>query len=357
MRILQLYRDLHWGGIQSHVRALCRGLADAGHEVVFAGPTPSLLADQLSGVGVDCVDLPMRGLLDARSHWRLARLLRGGGFDLVHSHARRATFYATRAGRRARVPVVATAHTTNAWKSFDRADAVIAISDAVRGGLVSHGVEEARIAVIHHGIPAVGPDVLAGRRERRRTLGLADDDVAVALSGRFIPDKGHDVLIAALQGLAGRLPGMKVFLIGADDGEYCERIRTMVSDSGLDETVRFVPFQSEVMSLLAAMDVAVVPSRREGLSLSLLEAASLGLGLIGSRVGGIPEVIEDGVTGLLFESGDAEGLARCLTRLVDDAALRARVGSAAGRLVEEDFATSVMLARTQAVYRGCLAQR
>lgn len=355
MRILQLYRDLHWGGIQSHVRTLCRELSATGHEVVFAGPRPSQLADQLVEAGVACVDLPMRGLMDVRSHWRLARLLRGGGFDIIHCHARRATFYATRAGRRAGVPVVATAHTTNAWKSFDRADAVIAISGAVREGLVSHGVEAARISVIHHGIPAADPAVLAGRGARRRALGLSDEDVAVALSGRFIADKGHDVLVAALKSLSGRLQQLKVFLIGADDGDYCARIRAMVSESGLDGTVTFIPFQSEVMSLLAAMDVAVVPSRREGLSLSLLEAASLGLALIGSRVGGIPEVIEDGETGLLFESGEAEGLALCLSRLADDAALRQRLGAAARGRIERQFSTRAMFGLTRAVYQECAA--
>lgn len=355
MRILQLYRDLHWGGIQSHVRTLCQELCAAGHEVVFAGPRPSVLADQLAEAGVECADLPMRGLLDVRSHWRLARLLRSRRFDLIHSHARRATFYATRAGLMTGVPVVATAHTTNAWKSFDRAHRVIAISDAVREGLVSHGVDAARITVVHHGIPAIDPGVLAARGERRQALGLTDDVVAVALSARFIPDKGHDLLVEAVRREANPLRGVKVFLIGADESDYCAHIRQMVASAGLDGMIALVPFQSDVLPLLAAMDVAVVPSRREGLSLSLLEAASLGLALIGSGVGGIPEVIADEVTGLLFEAEDAASLGQSLVRLVGDGDLRRRFGVAARRGIETRFSMESMLSRTQAVYGRCLS--
>lgn len=354
MRVLQIYRDLGWGGIQNHILTLSRSLIDTGVEVVFAGPSDSWLTSNLKALDVECLHLPIRGLYDLRSHVRLGRLIRAHGIDILHSHGRRATFYAANAGRLTSTPHVASAHSTNSWKSFSRPERVIAISRAVHEALAAHGVNSERLRTVYHGAFDLDRIASLNRIDRRKQLNLANTDIAIAMSGRFIKDKGHDLLLKAVHRLGKRGANTHVFLIGADNSEWCGQIHALIGSLGLADNIHFIPYQEDVLPWLVAMDIMVVPSRREGLSLSLLEAASCGLAIIGSEVGGIPEVIEDDVTGLLFEPEDVDGLERCLDALIHDQMRRQRLGIAANELIKERFSVTSMVKNTRSVYSEIL---
>jgi len=354
MRVLQIYRDLGWGGIQNHVLSLSQGLIDTGVEVVFAGPCDSWLTINLKALGVECLHLPIRGLYDLRSHIRLGRLIRAHGIDILHSHGRRATFYAANASRLTSTPHVASAHSTNSWKSFTRPGRVIAISNAVHEALVAHGVNSEQLRTVYHGAFDLDRMAPLSRNDRRKQLNLADTDIAIAMSGRFIRDKGHDLLIKAVHRLGKRAANTHLFLIGADKSQWCGQLHALIASLRLADNVRLIPYQEDVLPWLVAMDIMVVPSRREGLSLSLLEAASCGLAIIGSEVGGIPEVIDDDVTGLLFQSDDIDGLARCVDALTNDQERRRRLGNGAVLLVKKKFSVASMTRNTKSVYSEIL---
>lgn len=350
MRVLQIYRDLGWGGIQSHIRSLVNGLVKGGDQVIFAGPGKGWLFEELRSAGVECIDIPMRGLYDPRSHMRLIKLLSSPNIDLVHSHGRRATFYASFASRLTSTPHVATAHSTNTWKSFVYPKRVIAISNAIADNLKNHGVEPDRIRIVRHGIDNIPNLSQSERDEYRKRLHLNTGEVAIGLSGRFIKDKGHDLLLRSVCKLEKDTSHVKIFFLGADNSEFCQELRGMCEELGLSAMVDFIPYQKHILPFLMAMDILAIPSRREGLSLSLLEAASCGLAIVGSNVGGIPEVIEDGVTGLLFESDDVETLASRLDLLISNERLRYALGGKARRLVRNNLSIESMIESTKNVY-------
>jgi glycosyltransferase involved in cell wall biosynthesis len=169
----------------------------------------------------------------------------------------------------------------------------------------------------------------------RRELGLADGTAAVGLVARLDHwGKGHKEFFTALASLKDRYP-VQGLVIGG--GRRETEMRQLAVEMGLEERVRFLGQRDDVPDLLAALDIFVLPSHSEGVSLALLEAMAAGLPVIASRVGGLPEVVTDGDTGLLIPPQDPEALAAALARLLDEPAWAKKLGENARRQVEENF--------------------
>ncbi|MEA3276775.1 MAG: glycosyltransferase, partial [Pseudomonadota bacterium] len=301
--------------------------------------------------------LPMHGMFDLWSALRLAALVQDFRADLIHSHLTRGARYAGLVGTMTGVPVVATAHSTNAGKHFGGAGRIVAVSDAVRGFLVSRGYDRRRITVVRNGIPDIR--CATESRSLRRQLGLPDSRPLIGLVGRFIADKGQDVAIDAMARL--RHPA-HLALIGDDSTPWGREMRLHANSGTACERLHFLGFRDDLPERICELDLLIAPSRREALPLTLIEAAAAGVPAIASRIGGIPEVLMDGETGILVPPEDPVGLAGAIDSLMDDRALRSRLGAAARRRYENGFSLDAMLDATEEVYRQmqpsrCLAPR
>ncbi len=355
MKILYLLHSLTLGGAERHALTLMEGMRARGHRPVYAGQPGSWLSEAVQARGIDWHPLPMRGFFDLRSMGRLARLLRRARIDLVHGHLTRGAHYAAIGGRLAGRPSIATAHSTNAGKHFGGVDRIIAVSDAVRDFLLQRGYPSERITRIHNGVADTPPPDEQARGELRHRLGIPAGRIAVACVARFIPDKGQDI---ALRALAHRPdPRLHAYLIGDAATPWGRQMQELARRPGLDGRVHFLGQRDDLPHLLGAMDIVVLPSRREAISLALLEACSLGCAIVASRTGGIPEVIEHERNGLLCPTGDHEALAAALARLAADPALRARLGQAARATFLSRFSAQRMLDETERLYRRTLEAR
>jgi len=179
----------------------------------------------------------------------------------------------------------------------------------------------------------------------RRTLGLPPDALVVGTVGRLVWQKGHAHLLAAAGRLAGALPGARYLVVGA--GEEEQRLRAQAQQAGLGDRVVFAGYRQDIPALMAAMDIFVLPSRRENMPQALLEAMAMARPIVSTASIGVREVVEDGVTGFVVPLGDVDALADRLMALARDAELRERMGAGARARIRNGFTRDDMLMRVE----------
>jgi glycosyltransferase involved in cell wall biosynthesis len=302
----------------------------------------------------------------------LARVIRDGRFDIVHAHGFKAGLVARLAARRAgRVPAIVTVHnhvlyrdispftkwryvTVERWLARGgRTARLITVSEALREELVGeYGIDPALITTVHNGLdlaPLLADRDRVGARER---YGLPRDALVFGTAARFAPQKAMDVLVATAPAVLGAHPEACYLLAG--DGPLLDQAKEAARATGFAERILFPGFERDVPGLLAALDVYVSSALSEGLPLATIEAMAAGLPVASTRAGGTPEVVADGITGLLAEPGDASGLAGAMLRLADDADLRECFGAAGRERAVAEFTEERMIERTLAVFEEVL---
>lgn len=348
MKVIFVLHSHRAGGAERHLLQLMQGLAAQDVECIYAGPLDGWLGEQLQAAGFRCEHIPYHGRYDLLSLVRLVRLIRREKADLVHGHLTRGAFYAGWAARLAAVPNVATAHSTNAGKHFGRADRIIAVSDAVGRFLAGCGYPREILRTVHHGVPDYAAQPLPSRAALRASLQL-DDAPVLAMVARFLPAKGHDIALRALALLRERR--WTLVLAGALDTREAKQMQSLAEQLEIAARVHFVGHSDDVASIYGCADILLAPSRREALSLTLLEAAAFALPIVATDVGGIGEAVADGETGMLVPTENPAALAHAIGTLLDDAALRKSMGDAGRRRYEQLFSVATMAQATLAVYR------
>jgi glycosyltransferase involved in cell wall biosynthesis len=229
------------------------------------------------------------------------------------------------------------------------ADGFVAMSRAIRDELQAAGVDRERIAHIAHGVDTARyrPAGVVEKVSLRARLGLPAEAHIICYTGRLLRGKGLEVLVDAFARLAARNPRAHLLLVGSGEGQALSvesDLRLRVERGGLFARVSFAGRVDAVEDYLRASDVFAFPSIYEALGISLIEAAACGLPAVGSRTGGIVDVIQDGVSGLLVEPGDVDALAAALDRLLTDEVLREGMGQEAVKIasLRFDFASTVV---------------
>lgn len=357
LRIFHCDFRLSWAGGQNQLWLLAEGLARRGHRQWIVTRPASVLAERARAAGFQVLEHPYRGEVDPRGYWSLRRQLRRHAPDVVHTHDSHSLMPAAVAARlvRPRPAVVGhrrvdfpiRSHALSRWKYARGPDRLIAISENVRRVLLDGGLPEDQVALIPSGIDLQTPPPPAGPslRDRARAPEGAPLVLTIASLAGY---KDHPTLVAAAERLATREPMTRWVVCGG--GGLLDRMRGEVEDRGLSERVRYLGYVSGARGLLPQADVFCLSSKTEGLGTSVLDAMAAGVPIAATAGGGIPEMVEDGVTGLLAPVGDAAALAAAVDRLLDDRALARRLSEAA-RVRVRDFDVERTIARTEALYR------
>lgn len=342
MRIVHVLHSHGYGGAENHALMMMRGQRAAGHEVLFAGPLDSWIGRACAAEGIEAVHIGMHGLYDIISHWKLKHLVHRWHADVVHGHLIRGAMYAGSAGHRTHKPLaICTAHATTARTHMRRCAHIIAVSAAVRDNLIRAGYEPERISVVHNGVPDGPSDGSeAVRASLREELSIPDGVTAVVNAGRFIHDKGQDLLIAAL---AQTPKDVHLYLIGDPDTEFGRQVRQQPHDA---ERVHFLGYRKDVQRILPAFDIYALSSRREALPLSLVEAFAARLPVVATTVGGVPEIVLHERTGLQVPPDDAVALGQAIARLQGVPGLKQRLASLGRQHFEEHLTADRMVAQT-----------
>ena len=289
---------------------------------------------------------------------RLARYIRGNRIQIVHSYGFYPNVFAIPAARLAGAAIVASIRDTGdgltpvqrrIQKLICRmANCVLVNADAIRRTLIDQGYRPDNIVVIRNGIHLPPVRERANGVELRHTLGLPQSARIVLVFSRLNQLKGVDYFLDAAVLVSKRFAD--VCFVVAGDGAHRKALEERAAGLGLGNRILFTGFRTDIADLLAEAAVAVLPSLSEGLSNSLLESMASGVPAIATRVGGNPEVIEDGVTGLLVPPRDAGGLADAMCRLLSDRDLAARFGEAGRRRVAEHFSVDRTVFETERLY-------
>ncbi|HVM96209.1 MAG TPA: glycosyltransferase [Candidatus Acidoferrales bacterium] len=299
---------------------------------------------------------------------RLARWIDRHDVDLVQSFLYRANTLAPLAarlsrrrplvvaGQRSLYPLGGRRAAVAARWTWGFADRVIAVSNAVRDELIrTDGLPLGRIDVVENGVDTRYFHPPRGDSVARERFGIPRDAVVVSGVGRLSPEKGFDRLVEALS--IARARGLPLHLLLAGDGPHRPQLEDQVRALGLAADVTFLGMLRDLLPLYAATDILALPSLEEGLPNALLEAMSSEIAVVASRVGGVPEVVEDGVNGLLVTPGDSAGLAEAVIRLAADPTLRHRLGNQARTCTSQRFDIGSMVERHACIYRNLLTQR
>ncbi len=303
LRIAQYITPSQIGGAEVHVAALSERLRARGHQVTVICPRGRPLVGELVARGLTVRTPRTVGKLDPVTLARLVGWLREDGAQVIHTHLSTASLLGSMAARVRGIPSVATVHGLNTRTCFNWAHAIIAVSNAVKQHLVAQGMGGDRITVVHNGVDLRAMSHPDESRAVRDRWGIAAGAPVLITVGRLTPKKGHRDLLEALAKLTrgARWADVRLLVVGA--GALLPALRREAERLALSERVIFAGFQRDVLPFLQAADVCVLPSIQEGLSLSALEAMALAKPVVACRVGGTPEVVVDGETGVLFSDG------------------------------------------------------
>lgn len=344
LRVLHLDSGSTWRGGQRQALLLALGLREMGHDPFLIGSPGSPLVDRARALGLPAASIPMAADWDVRAARRIRARMRAWSIDLVHAHDARSHALAIIALlRNSVVPLVVTRRVAFQPRSVKlkygpRVARFIAVSNAVRNAMIAGGVDRSRITVVHSGIsmPAeINP------RNWREELGWPRESVIAGVVGAMTAEKGLDALTEIARAIpADAKERTRILLLGGE-------ARGPQSIGGIEGYS--AGFVTEIENAIAGLDLLFHPSRNEGLGTSIIDAMALGVPPLAFDVGGIPEVIEDGVNGLLARSGDAAGFAIHAAKLIQDQELRRKLGDAA-RERAKTFDAAEMTKGTEAVY-------
>ena len=384
VRIMRVIARLNMGGPALHVSYLAAGLERRGYHTTLVSGTlargESSMAFVAEGLGVEVVPLPELGreislLRDVVAAYKLSKLIRRDRPQILHTHTAKAgtigRLAALLAGDARPAVVVHTFHGHVLRGYFDPArtqlfrllekglarlsTALVAVSPEVRDELVGMGVAPtSKFVVIRLGIELETRvhDVAALRGESRRSLGVAEDRFLVGWVGRMTAVKRTDDVLLGVAKL--RELGVDAVLAMVGDGPDRDGCEARARELGIARHCLFLGYQEEVAPYYAAFDAVVLPSANEGTPVSVIESLAAACPVVATRVGGVPDVVAEGVDGFLVETGDTDALAERLSRLARNPELRRRMGEAGRDRIVSRYAVDRLVGDVDELYRSLL---
>jgi glycosyltransferase involved in cell wall biosynthesis len=352
-----------WRGGQNQALLTVLGLRSQGHRAVLVCHPEGELRRRASEGG-DVIALAPRTEMDFSAAWRLSRMIREARPDVVHAHDPHGVAMASIAlslGRFAPSPLFVASRRVDfrfkrnafsRWK-YRQVDAFLCASAAIRQLIVADGVDPSRALTVHEGIDIEHVDA-AAPADVHALFWLPHDAPTVGNIGALVPHKGQRYLIEAALTVVQRLPDVRFLIFG--EGELRQTLEQMVKKLRLERHVLLVGFRPDVLSLLKSLDVFVMSSVTEGLGTSVLDAMACRKPVIGTKAGGIPEMVVEGETGLLVPARDPDALATAILALLEQPARRNAFGRAGRERVEQRFSVDRMVAETLVAY-GRLADK
>jgi glycosyltransferase involved in cell wall biosynthesis len=346
-----------WRGGQNQVLLTVNGLREIGHRAALVAHPDGELRRR-AAEGLELIPLAPRTEMDLSAAWRLARLLKRLRPAVVHAHDAHGVAMASLAlslGGSAQSPVLVASrrvdfhlrkNSFSRWK-HRQVDCFICASEAIRQMLVADGVPSERTTTVHEGIDIehvrAAPPVNV-----HEVFWLPHNAPVVGNIAALVPHKGQRHLIEAAHLVVQRMPDVRFLILG--EGELREMLERQVREYRLEKHVFLPGFRTDVLGCLKSFDLFAMSSVTEGLGTALLDAMACGKAIVATRTGGIPEVVDDGVTGRLVAPRDHAAMAQAILQLLEEDAVRQRMGDAGRARVEARFTVERMVAGTAAVY-------
>ncbi len=371
MRVLHIGNEMLWRGGENQIRLLIEGLKNTASDVsnYLAYPAKSAAIEKFNAilpVG-HVLRLPSRSGYDPRNAWRLVNFCRDNKIELINSHSSAGMSLALATKRRLPgIKLVAHRRVDIAIREnfFSRRkyaspliDRFVCISNAIADVLKAGNVDAEKVRVVRSAVDE-SPYFNKSKDEMKRLIStkyqISRDTIWIGHAAALTWQKGFRELIQACEILKNKEVRFQCLVAG--DGPFATEMRAMINSKGLSGRVHLLGHISNVSEFLLALDILAVPSHFEGLGTILLEGAFAGCALVGTRVGGIPEIIKDGETGLLVEKEQAGGLSAALQKVATDTNLRSALANSAKSYVRSQFSIRAMVEGNLKVYRELIGK-
>jgi glycosyltransferase involved in cell wall biosynthesis len=368
-RVLQLIDGLNIGGAEMALLDLAEGLRAHGYRVHIGYSSPGPLEKDFRERNFEITRLPRLARVDPLLFNNIYRLIRRFRPQIVHTHLFKSDFHGRIAARLAGVPiVVSTLHSTDRWarkfpfgrlygRTARSADRLIAVSDDLSRFHQQHShIPAKKFVIIENGVALKKYAFSQPTRNRlRQFFHIGTEEILFGIIGRLTPPKDHETFLQAAALIQKEIPQARFLIVG--DGALRPKLTQRAAELGLQKTLQFSGFRSDIPEILSALDVLVFSSQWEGLPLTLLEGMAAARPIVATAVGGIPAVTDNGKTAVLVPPRNPAGLARACIELATDSKRRLALGQIGLKRVQEKYSLQVSIERTLSLYETLLQEK
>jgi glycosyltransferase involved in cell wall biosynthesis len=356
LKILYVDTEEVWRGGQEQLFTLMLGIKERHHQVCLAAPAESPLSARAREKGIETVPFRQKNEFSLTAVLNLRDILRNRDFHIISVNTPRAIFSGGLASKLRGVPLRICSRRVNfpLKSSLSRLkynwfqDRVITVSLSIQETLIEGGVRPDLVQVIYEGVDLDWIDT-----HQSASVLKVGERLKVGTVAYLSPEKGHHVLLEAAARIISRFPEVVFVLVGK--GESMSELREKIRELDIEDHVIFTGFRDDIEALMKEFDIFCLPSLSEGLSSAILVAMASSLPVVATRVGGIPELVVDGESGVLVPANDARQLAAALGQVLESQSLRRRLGQAGRRRVEQKFMLQRKLDETEQLYLSLLA--
>jgi glycosyltransferase involved in cell wall biosynthesis len=351
-----------WGGQEQRIILECRKMQQLGHNIIIACQPGSGIFGEAVRQGIPVEKVVIKGSYDIKAIHRLFRIIRKHRIDVVNTHSGKDSWVGGIAAKLAGVPLlVRTRHlsvpiSNNPFNFIHRLfDGFITTGEAIRNTMISDNrIPPEKIVSISTGVDTdrFNPDFACGELKKRE-LGIEQNCRVVTMIAVLRSMKRHDLLIEVARQLIGEFPDVRYLVVG--EGPMRNVISERLQEAQLQDLFILSGYRTDIPELLSISDIVVLTSDRfEGVPQSLSQAMAMARPVVAAPVGSIPELVINGETGLIAETGNADSFSAALRRLLDDESLRVRIGTAARKHVLDNYTADIMAEKTLTFYAALL---
>jgi glycosyltransferase involved in cell wall biosynthesis len=368
IKILYVHGIKDIGGAETDLIAMIKGLDREHFHPSVACPPTGAFIERLKEIPVPVFPVLFPSWRKLKDIWRipiavvsLVAILKREKFDLVHINDYWWTPVVWLACRISGIPFVVhirqqmePRRVKQYWLA--KPNRLLAICNEIREVAIEGGVDPNCVQVVYSGVDLSSKVEQVNRGLIRQRYGLHPGQLIIGAVGNLFPRKGYEFLLEALTEIRKTIPNVHCVIVGEGDDGYHKQLMNLVNERDLNSVVTFAGFQSNVLEYMADFDVVVLPSILEGFGIVLLEAMAMGKPVVASRVGGIPEAVEDSVTGILVPPANSRKLAEALVVLLENSTLRQSMGEAGRARVETLFSLERTIKEIECCYNHILSQ-
>ncbi len=359
-RILHLDTEYGWRGGENQVYLLLRGLREKGITTELIAPPESALLKKVQEEDIPVTPLKSRGEIDFMAIGKISHIIRKKGINIVHAHTAHAHTLAGFSGRICKIPVVVTRRVDfplrnpfSRWKYQHLADAIIVISKAIKRILLQYGIPREKLFHIPSGIDLQRLEEVKDNSYLWEEFPLHRPIIGTI--AHLTDHKGHKYLLEAVPQVLKIFPQATFLLVGK--GELEKELKKKVRRASLENHIIFTGFRRDIPEILSLLDLFVLPSHLEGLGTSLLDALYMGIPIVATSTGGIPEIIKHEEWGLLVPPRNPRALSKAIISLLTDKRKRERFSQRGKEWVKENFSVEKMVEGTIEVYNQLWERR
>lgn len=364
LKILQVCSSRAWGGMEMQVVHVSSALKERGHSITVLCYPGSPLFSASHRRGIPCKTMSLDSYVRPFHIFRLASYVKEYGFDILHCHYSKDLWSLIPAvGLAGKGNVILSkgigpgkrkADPLHTWM-YKRVKRVIAKSEYLHSRVIeAYPVDPGRVVTLHNGVDLKFFNPILHNGERvRKEFSVAPEERLVGMVGRISPAKGHKEFLQAASHVREVLPETKFLIAGAasrDEVWYEQEVRQWAVEVGLDGHVIFTGFREDVPAILSALDLFVLTSHIESFGNTLVEAMAMGKACVATAAGGVLDIVENGVSGLLVPAQDVQSLTEAMVFLLNDDQGRNKLGYAARKRIEEKFNLNYIVARLEEIY-------